>query len=274
MALLATAGSAVGVALGWGLERLVPTFLGDLIPDLPLAGISIAALFRGLGLGLGVALLFGLPPLLAALRVPAARVLRREIEPLPAGRLVTLGLAAILLGGLVSIAALQARSLALGAAFAGGLAATALVLALSALALMKLSQSLPRLHLPLLLRHGIAALGRPGAATVGSIVALGLGTTVLVGMRAVERGLGDRLRADLPTARRPPSSSTSSRRSGRRCEPRSPAPAPRASIRCRWSWPGSPRSTAGRWRSWRASAIRRWKKTRRPTTGRSAAAGR
>ena len=104
-----------------------------------------------------------------------------------------------LLAGLVAVAAVQARSLALGAAFAGGLAATALLLAAAARGLMSAARRLPRLGLPIALRHGIAALGRPGAATVGSVVALGLGALVVVGMRTVERGLTDRLRADLPT---------------------------------------------------------------------------
>jgi putative ABC transport system permease protein len=198
-ALLAVLGSLAGVALGLALERLVPSFLGDLIPDLPIARFEPLAVARGLGLGVGVALLFALPPLLAALRVPAARVLQREVEPLPASRLTLALVALALLAGLVVIASLQARSWSLGAMFAGGLAATALVLAGAARGLMSAARRLPRLRMPLALRHGIAALGRPGAATVGSVVALGLGALVVVGMRTVERGLTDRLRADLPT---------------------------------------------------------------------------
>ena len=199
IAQLALAGSAVGVALGWALERLVPRFLGDLIPDLPLAGFPFSALGRGLALGLGVATLCALPPLLQALRVPPARVLRREVEPLPAGGWATALLAIVLLAALTAIAALQARSWVLGAAFAGGLTITATVLALAASTLMRLARRAPRLRLPLLLRTGVAAVARPGAATLASIVALGLGTTVVVGMRTVESGLSDRLRADLPT---------------------------------------------------------------------------
>ncbi|MGE0641431.1 MAG: ABC transporter permease [Thermoanaerobaculia bacterium] len=199
MALLALAGSAAGTLLGWGLEQIVPSLLGDLIPDLPLAGFSTGALLRGLALGVVVATIFALPPLLAALRVPAARVLRREIEPLPTRGWATVVLAFVVLGGLVALAAVQAKSLPLGAAFAGGLAATALVLAGAAQGLIQFARRLPRLRLPLVLRLGLAALGRPGAATLGSVVALGLGATVVVGMRTVESGLSDRLRADLPT---------------------------------------------------------------------------
>ena len=197
--LLATAGSLAGVLLGLGLERLVPSLAGSLLPVLPQIEFQPLAALRGLGLGLGIALLFALPPLLAALAVPAARVLRREVEPLPPSRLVLAATGVLLLAGLTAVAAVQARSLALGAAFAGGLAATALVLALGARGLILLVHRLPRLALPLPLRYGLAALGRPGAPTVASVVALGLGAMVVVGMRTVETGLTTRLRGDLPT---------------------------------------------------------------------------
>jgi putative ABC transport system permease protein len=197
--LLGAAGSVAGLVLGVLLELAVPRFLGDLVPVVPDVAPDPLALLRGLALGVGIAILFALPPLLAALRVPAARVLRRESEPLPVRRLAVALVALSVVGGLVVVASIQARSWTLGAAFAGGLVATALVLALAARGLMGAARRLPRLHLPLALRHGIAALGRPGAATVGSVVALGLGTLVVVGMRTVETGLTDRLRADLPT---------------------------------------------------------------------------
>jgi len=198
--LLALTGSAVGVALGWGIERALPRLLGALVPRLPLAPLGWGEIARGLGLGLGVALLFALPPLVAAVRVPTARVFRRSIEPLPPSRLLLVLTALALIAGVATLATLQARSWALGLGFAGGLVATAALLALAARGVILLARRLPRLGLPLAVRYGLAALGRPGAPTTASIVALGLGAMVVVGMRTVENGLVGRLRADLPSA--------------------------------------------------------------------------
>ena len=198
-AALALAGSALGAAAGVALERAVPKLIGPLLPKLPPPAFDALAVGRGLALGVGIALLFALPPLLAALRVPAARVLRRDVEPLPAGKLLTAAAALVLVAGVAAFAALQARSALQGLLFALGVALTTLVLALGARALVALVRRLPRLGLPLPLRYGLAALGRPGSATVASIVALGLGAMVVVGMRTIESGLTGRLRSDLPT---------------------------------------------------------------------------
>ncbi len=199
LVLLALGGSLLGALVGLAVQRVVPSLLATLIPDLPLPGFQPGALVRGLALGLGVALLFALPPLAAALRVPAARVLRRDAEPLPLPRAATVGVALALFTGAVTLAAFQARSLLYGALFAAGLAATAGLLALAARLLVVGARRLPRLRLPVALRWGVAALGRPGSGTQAHVVALGLGALVLVAMSTVERNLVRRLDAELPT---------------------------------------------------------------------------
>ena len=84
------------------------------------------------------------------------------------------------------------------------------------------------------LRHGIAALARPGAAASGAIVALGLGVLVVLGMSLVERRITSQLEKELPAdapsaflvdiqpAQWRASSGSSTRRGGR------------GSSRCRW----------------------------------------
>lgn len=196
---LALGGSLAGGILGVAVQHVVPPLVASLLPDLPLPGFQPLALVRGVALGVAVALLFAVSPLVAALRVPAARVLRRDAEPLPPPRGLRFALGAALLAGTAAIAALQADSAIYGLAFAGGLAATAGLLALAARGLIALARRLPRLRLPLAARWGVAALGRPGAGTLEQVVALGLGALVLVAMATVERDLVRRLDAELPT---------------------------------------------------------------------------
>jgi putative ABC transport system permease protein len=200
IALLALAGSAFGAAAGVALERALPRLVSAFLPELPAAGFQPAAVGRGLALGAGVALLFALGPLVAALRVPALRVLRRDAEPLPVPRALSWGIAAAIFAGTAAIAGAQAGSLRLGAAFAAGLAATAAALFLSARLLSRLAARVPRLALPTALRWSLAALARPATGTTANVVALGLGALVLVGMASVEGNLQRRLAAELPRA--------------------------------------------------------------------------
>lgn len=198
-ALLGLAGSLVGIALGVAVQLTLPSFFSDLIPAELIRPWQPAALLRGLGLGIGVAILFSLPPLSAVLRVPPARVLRRDAEPLPSHRWVTAATMTVLALGVWVMASLQARSWDLGARFTAGVAGATLALALGAYLITHFVRRLPResFRRPWL-RHGVAALARPGATTFSAIVALGLGVLVVLGMSLVERRLTQELSAELP----------------------------------------------------------------------------
>ena len=153
----------------------------------------------GLGLGLGVSLLFGVPALFA-------------VRPGSAGARPAQGRRAD--PGLATAAAprrgapprrrrrdRRGSSRACRASpllFTAGLAASALVLALAARGLLWLVTHVPRERLPFALRHGLAALVSPGAGTVSSILALGLGTLVVLHIALVQRDFSRQLAADLP----------------------------------------------------------------------------
>jgi putative ABC transport system permease protein len=140
------------------------------------------------------------------LRVPPARVLRRDAEPLPRHRWVTAATVAILGLGVWGMATLQSGSPLLGAQFTGGVALVTAALAGAAFLVTRLVRRIPRDAFPgfparasLWLRQGLAALARPGAGAGSAIVALGLGVLVVLGMSLVERRLASQLSAEIPT---------------------------------------------------------------------------
>jgi putative ABC transport system permease protein len=198
LGLLGLAASAAGTAAGLSVVYLLPRhvealkFLGGIVV------FPWVAALRGLLLGTGVALVFGVPPLSATRRVPPSRVLRRDVDPVPASPwgVALSSLAAV--GGTFGAAAIQARSALVGGAFTAGLLVVAGVLALAAWGLTKGVGLLPRRRFPVWTRHGLAAIARPGAATLGSIVAIGLGVLVVVTLALTERQLTRKLRSELP----------------------------------------------------------------------------
>ena len=197
--LLGLAGSLIGILAGVAVQMTLPRLFPDLIPAELIHPWQPAALLRGLGLGVGVALLFSLPPLSAVLRVPPARVLRRDAEPLPRHRWVTGATMLALALGVWGMATVQSGSGLLGAQFTGGVALVTAALAGAAILVSWGVRRLPRdfSYRPWL-RHGIAALARPGAAAGGAIVALGLGVLVVLGMSLVERRVTAQLEKELP----------------------------------------------------------------------------
>jgi putative ABC transport system permease protein len=197
-ALLGLAGSLVGLVVGAVLQELLPGLFPDLIPRNLVRSWDPAGLFRGLLLGIGVALLFSLPALATVLRISPVRVLRHEAEPLPPHRGVTWGTFGILLAGLLGFATLQANSLRLGIQFTVAVALSATALAAAAWGLTRLARRAPRDFARLALRQGIAALARPGAETLGAIVALGLGVVVILAMSLVERRLERQFTREIP----------------------------------------------------------------------------
>ncbi len=202
VALLGLVGSLVGAAAGVGVELALPRLAAGIVPPDLIDPFQPAAVLRGVLLGVGVALLFGLPSLGAVLRVPPVRVLRRSVEPLPVPRRVAVVTVLAVLGGVWATAAIQADSALLGAQFTGGALLAALLLGVAAWGVSRLAAALPRAQAALRgrfwLRHGLASLARPGAATLTATVALGLGVLVVAALWLVERGLTRQLVGNLP----------------------------------------------------------------------------
>lgn len=196
--LLGLAGSLTGALAGSAALLALPRLLPGLVKPSMVSVWQPLACARGLALGIGVALLFALPELAAIRRVPPLRVIRRDVEPVPPSRGVRLLAAIFLLGGVFATAVVQSGTVARGAGFTAGLAAVVAILAVAAWVLARIVGRAPRRGARIWVRHGLAAIARPGADTLGSIIALGLGTLVVLGMYLVERQVGRSFEQDLP----------------------------------------------------------------------------
>jgi len=197
-AFLAFVGSVIGALAGAVAARAVPGFLEALLPIQVEVGWQPVAMLRGVALGVGVAVIFGLRPLFDVLGVPPVRVLRRDADPLPVGRLVATILFAILVAGVMTTATLQSGSIGRGVLFGIGLIVATAILALGAWAVVRFVGRVPRDFGGVALRHGLAALARPGSGTLGAVVALGLGVLTVLGMYLIQKSLSAQLEADLP----------------------------------------------------------------------------
>ena len=190
-AAMGLAGSLAGTALGLAVQRLLPRLLGDFLPvDVRLAP-SWTALLSGLGVGVLVAVLFSLSPLLGVRDVSPLVLLRRSFEPAPRRRRDPLRLLAALAVGLgvVALAALQSRSLGVGAVFAGVIGLVLGALWLAAQGLARAVRRFVPSRWPYVWRQGLANLHRPANQTVSVVLALGFGAFLLDTLFLVQHNL-------------------------------------------------------------------------------------
>ena len=185
--LLGVIASAIGIAIAFALQWAIGAWLArELAIDIPAA--SALPALQGLGVGLLVLLAFGAPPVLALRRVPALRVLRRDLdhrEP-SAWAVILLGL-----GGLAALLWWQSGSATLALSLLGGLVATFAALALLAWLLILLVRHL-RTRLRGSLRYGLANVSRRPATSIAQVSALGLGLMALLLLTFVRTDLLDR----------------------------------------------------------------------------------
>jgi putative ABC transport system permease protein len=157
----------------------------------------------GLLVGMAVAILFSLLPLLAVREVSPLAVLRAPWEGAPPARRDPARLAALgaLALGVIAIAWLQAGGLVQGLWFAGALAGVLALLALAARLLMRgLRRGVPG-RLPYVWRQGLQNLHRPQNQTLTVVLALGFGAFLLSTLYLVQHNLLRELRIDSDAGR-------------------------------------------------------------------------
>ncbi|HET6603166.1 MAG TPA: FtsX-like permease family protein [Xanthomonadaceae bacterium] len=193
LVLLGALGSALGVAAGHAIQAALAYWLADLM-KLSIPGAGALPALQGLAVGLVVLIAFALPPVLALRRVPALRVLRRELGEVSPGAVLVAGAGT---AGVVALLWWKAGSATLALAVLAGIAATLAVLGLLGFGLIALLRSV-RTRLSGPWRFGLANVGRRPAASVAQIAALGLGLMAILLLTLVRTDLLERWRASLP----------------------------------------------------------------------------
>jgi putative ABC transport system permease protein len=191
-AVMGLAGAAVGAVLGVGIQFLLPQLLGEFLPVDVTVALVPSAILLGLGIGVWVAVVFALRPLLVLRRVSPLQAIRRDDAALAESRrkdsltqITNLALVASVLG----LAINRAETLQQGVFFAIGVFVSIGMLWLSAVLLSRLTRRLISPRWPYVLRQGVANLHRPAAQTQAVVLALGFGSFLVTTIVLVQANL-------------------------------------------------------------------------------------
>jgi putative ABC transport system permease protein len=183
-------GSFLGAGIGIAVQQALPKLVRDLLPVDVTNAVAPKALLVGIGLGLWVATVFAILPLLGIRRVSPLSTLRRATEPAPGRRdPLTWAALGLLATSVVGLAAVQVADLRDGAIFAAGVGGVVLVLWLASLGLIRAIRRWFPSRLPYLTRQGLANLYRPSNQTVIVVLALGFGAFLLSTLFLVQHNL-------------------------------------------------------------------------------------
>jgi putative ABC transport system permease protein len=191
-AVMGFVGAAAGAALGIAIQFALPVAIKDFLPVDVSVTLDWRAIAMGLGIGVWVALVFALRPLLALRRVSPLQALRRDTAALEAERnkdLPTHLVNIALVGSVMLLAFQRAGSLRRGAMFTAGIGGSMLVLWLSAAALSYLARRVVTARWPYVVRQGVANLYRPANQTRSVVLALGFGAFLVSTLYLVQANL-------------------------------------------------------------------------------------
>ena len=192
--MLGLGGSLLGVGLAQAALAAVPESLTEQAATA--AGLAIvstdltgSAVVQGVTVGMLVSLLFALVPLLEIRHAKPLLLLRQGMIASPAG-IDWLRVAVMVLvgGALVLVATWQAASLEVGLYVVGGFAGVTVVLHVIGRALVAAIRPLDAIGwFPL--RHAVLNLSRPGNQTRVILLAVGLGSFFIIGVRSLQANL-------------------------------------------------------------------------------------
>ncbi len=190
--LLGLTGSLLGVAIAAVAIASIPASVAATFGGVSY-GLTASAVLQGVGVGLLVSLLFSLVPLLEVRRVKPLLLLRGDGHVggrRPASTGSRSRSTAVVSAALVGVAAWQAASWQVGLIVCGGFAAVALILHGAGILLVRAVRPLSAAPwFPL--RHAVGSLARPGNQTRVILLAVGLGSFFVLGVRALQSNLLD-----------------------------------------------------------------------------------
>ena len=174
-------GSSIGAAAGFLVLGVLPALIQDFVPFELDIHYSYLPVLQGMGLGLLMALLFALLPLIAVRDISPLLTLRSSVETPSRGARDPwrLALIAVLVTGIVLFSVTQSRQWYQGVGFAAGLIVAFALLSFVARGLIAMARRLLPARWPYVWRQGMANLFRPDNQTVTMVVALGLGAFLL-----------------------------------------------------------------------------------------------
>jgi putative ABC transport system permease protein len=204
--LLSAVGSSVGLLLGAIMMRAIPVqklaAFGTISTNL-----TWSASLQAFGIGISVSLLFALVPLLEVRRIRPLLLLRDDFAngttsaanptPVTSGfsfsRIrnidwLRLAVSLLVIATLIALAGWQAGSYRIGFYVSAGFILTAFALHLVGLLLVRIVRPLSNIRwFPL--RHAVKGFGRPGHQTRVILLAVGLGSFFILGIRLIEDSL-------------------------------------------------------------------------------------
>ncbi|MCQ4165271.1 ABC transporter permease [Tahibacter harae] len=183
----------LGAALGLGLQQIVLSYAGNLLPAAA-PPPSLQPALAAIAVGLAVLIGFALPPLARLRDVPPMRVFQRAVGLRPRRFDLLYLLPPLVAFGLIASQSSNATiASALGGSLLGVAAATLVIGLLLIWALRRIGRGLPGA-----LRFGLANLARRRGLSLIQATALALSFTALLLLAVVGPGLLNAWRADLP----------------------------------------------------------------------------
>jgi putative ABC transport system permease protein len=191
-------GAGAGAVLGVALQAVMPVVLAGVLPVEVSTRLSIPSIVAGLGIGVWIALVFAVIPLLQVRDVPPLAAIRQDFEaprrPLDPVRLIAYGVLALSILGLCTW---EAPEPGLGMAFAAALAVAGGAIAGVGWGLGRATRRFFPARASYPIRQGVSNLFRPQNQTISVTLALGFGTFIIGTIVQVEGSLRDDLALSL-----------------------------------------------------------------------------